>query len=140
MGKEIRVVLDTKVWVSIFIKKTLGREFSKIFEKKDIKIYCSEPLLKEISKVLMYPKIIKLLDLARITPKGLIRIIAENSIMVKPEERVNVIKEDPEDNRVLECALVAKADFIVSGNRHLLKLEKFKNIGILTPRKFLELV
>ena len=52
--------------------------------------------------------------------------------------RVNAVREDPDDNRILECALAADADVIVSGDRHLLKLGAYEGITILTPRDFLK--
>jgi len=50
---------------------------------------------------------------------------------------VEVVKEDPDDNRILECALAAGADIIVSGDGHLLGLPAYERIAILTPREFL---
>ena len=52
--------------------------------------------------------------------------------------RVNAVREGPDDNRILECALAADADVIVSGDRHLLKLGAHEGITILTPRDFLK--
>ena len=52
--------------------------------------------------------------------------------------RVNAVREDPDDNRILECALAADADVIVSGDRHLLKIGAYEGITILTPRDFLK--
>jgi predicted nucleic acid-binding protein len=52
--------------------------------------------------------------------------------------KLKVIEEDLEDSKILDCALQAKAKFIVSGDKHLLRLKKFRNIKILTPRKFLD--
>lgn len=140
MGKKVKVVLDTNVWVSIFIKKTLGREFSEILKKGIIGIYATEEILKEISRVLVYPKINELLEISGIGEKEIIRNIVENSELVRPKFNLKVIREDQEDNRILDCALQAKADFIVSGDKHLLKLKKFRNIEILTPREFLDIV
>ncbi|GAG74095.1 unnamed protein product, partial [marine sediment metagenome] len=57
---------------------------------------------------------------------------------VKTKKKLDIIKEDPEDNKVLECALFGKADYIVTGDKHLLKLCKFNNIKILTPIEFLK--
>jgi uncharacterized protein len=51
-----------------------------------------------------------------------------------------VIKEDPDDNRVLECAEAGGADYIVSGDRHLLRLKVHSRIPILTARQFLDAV
>jgi len=129
MGTKAKVVFDTNVWVSIFMKKTLSREFSKIF--KEIDIYTTEEILKEISKVLVYPKINELLELSGVSEREVIRNIVENSTLVKPKFKLNMIKEDPEDNRVLDCALQAKTDFIVSGDKHLLaqKIQKHKNFN-----------
>jgi predicted nucleic acid-binding protein len=56
---------------------------------------------------------------------------------VTPQRRVNAVKEDPDDNRILECALAAGADMIISGDGHLLRLTAFEGIAILTPREFL---
>ena len=54
--------------------------------------------------------------------------------------RINVITEDPDDNKILECAIEAKATFIVSGDRHLLDLVEFRGIKILTPTAFIKKV
>jgi len=138
MGKKVKVVLDTNVWVSIFFKKTLGKEFSEILKEGDVEIYVTEEILKEISRVLVYPKIKNLLKLSGISEKEVIKKIVKNSKLVRPKFKLKVIKEDPEDNKILDCALQARANFIVSGDRHLLKIEQFKKIKILTPREFLK--
>lgn len=140
MDKKAKVVFDTNVWISIFMKKTLSREFSNVFEQEKIAVYVSEPILKEISKVLMYPKITELLELSGISIKEILQSIARNSTSVNPKLELNLIKEDFDDNKILECALEAKADFIVSGDNHLVKLRKFRNIRITEPREFLEIV
>ena len=138
MGKKVKVVLDTNVWISIFLRKTLSREFFDIIKVRKIEIYITEEILKEISKVLIYPKINELLKFSGVSEKEIIRNIIENSKLVKSKFKLELIKEDPEDNKVLECALQARANFIVSGNKHLLKLKKFKRMKILTPREFLD--
>ncbi len=64
--------------------------------------------------------------------------IEELGEMVIPEKRIIVIKKDPDDNRILECALAADADLIISGDNHLLELMKYKNIQIVSPSEFFE--
>ena len=66
-------------------------------------------------------------------------MVANYSQITEPKIKVNVIKEDPSDDKVLECALSCKAEFIISGNKHLLELGEYKGIKILTPKEFLEL-
>ena len=59
------------------------------------------------------------------------------ALLITPRTVLDVIKDDPDDNRVLECAAEGKADYIVSGDRHLLKLESYAGIPILNVRQFL---
>lgn len=59
--------------------------------------------------------------------------------IVSPRKKVTLIKAAPADNRILECALEAKADYIISGDKkHLLSLGTFKNIPILSAKHFLD--
>jgi putative PIN family toxin of toxin-antitoxin system len=62
---------------------------------------------------------------------------SENVVFVNPAERIHVVTADPEDNKFLECAVVARAAVIVSGDQHLLDLKEFRGIPILEPAKFL---
>ena len=138
MGKKVKVVFDTNVWVSVFMKKLLNDEFSQV--KHELTVYVSKDIILEISKVLLYPKIAEILRKTGINEKEILRALEANSIMVKPKVKLHVIEEDVEDNKILECALVAGADIIVSGDRHLLKLGKFRKTRILTPREFFDYI
>jgi predicted nucleic acid-binding protein len=57
---------------------------------------------------------------------------------VDPQVSLAVVTEDPDDDRILECAVAAHADAIVSGDRHLLRLGSFKSIVIQSSRQFLD--
>ena len=139
MGKKVKVVFDTNVWLSIFMKKTLSEEFSKALNR-EIAVYITEAILKEISRVLTYPKMTQVLKLSGINQKEILRAIVKNSIIVTSKLEVHMVEDDPEDNKILACAQFAGADFIVSGDKHLLALGKFKRTRILTPREFLDLI
>jgi hypothetical protein len=58
-------------------------------------------------------------------------------VLVIPSRRIAVIREDPADNMFLECAAEAEADYIISGDRHLLRLGIFEGTPILSPRAYL---
>ena len=58
--------------------------------------------------------------------------------LVKPTETLDVVKEDPDDNRILECAVAAGSDFIVSQDKDLLRLGEFRGIPIKTIPEFIE--
>jgi predicted nucleic acid-binding protein len=61
-------------------------------------------------------------------------------VVVNPTAILEVIKDDPDDNRVLECALAGEANYIVSGDRRLLQLSSYEGIPILTVWQFMDAV
>ena len=136
MGKKIKVVFDTNVWISIFMEKRLRDEFSMV--KQNLTVYVSEDIALEISKVLQYPQVTEVIMKIGISKKEVLRILSVNSKKVEPKLKLHVINEDADDNKILECALAARADLIVSGDKHLLELGKFKKTRIMTPRDFFD--
>lgn len=63
--------------------------------------------------------------------------IVSLSQIVEPEEKLNIVKDDSDDNKILECAKAGNVDFVVSSDNHLLKLKEFEKIKIITPAEFL---
>lgn len=132
---EPRVVLDTNIFVSATFWK--GKPY-KIIHKaldKNIKVFVSKNILNELAKVLKRD--------FETDDKHIREIIDAYALftgMVEPKEKINVIKEDPDDNMILECAVACKADFIVTQDKHLLKLKKYRKIKITTPNEFLDLI
>jgi putative PIN family toxin of toxin-antitoxin system len=63
-----------------------------------------------------------------------------NALVVEPGIVLNIVSDDPDDNRVLEAAVAGKADYVVSGDRHLLKVGSVEGIPILTTRQFMDIV
>jgi len=136
VGKKGKVVFDTNVWVSIFMKKVLTDQYLQA--KQDLAVYVSKDILLEISKVLLYPKIVVILRKACVTQKEILRAIQANSTIVEPKIKLHIIEEDMEDNKILECAVASGAEFIVTGDKHLLKLGKFRKIRIVALRDFFD--
>ena len=64
--------------------------------------------------------------------------VEDLSEFITPKKQLAIIKDDPPDNRIIECALEGKADFIISGDHHLLDLKQYKGIKIITPSDFLK--
>jgi putative PIN family toxin of toxin-antitoxin system len=116
--------------------KRLRDEFSR--SKQAVTLYISEDIGLEISKVLQYPQVAEILMKIGMREKDVLLILTNNSKKVETKLKLLIINEDPEDNKILECALAAKADIIVSGDKHLLNLGKFKKTKILTPREFFD--
>ena len=136
MGKKVKVVFDTNVWSSIFTHKILNGDYTRA--KQKITVYINQDIILEISKVLLYPKIAKIINETNWNRKEVLRAIKVNSTIVQPKLRLHVVEDDFEDNKILEYALATGADFIVSGDKHLQELGKYKKKKILTPREFFD--
>jgi putative PIN family toxin of toxin-antitoxin system len=129
----LKVVIDTNVFISAFYLPD-SRPAAVVFlaRRKRILNFISPQILKEIERILQK----KLLwDNAK--TESAVSRIRNFSEMVHPKERLEVIADDP-DNRILECAVEGQAEFIISGDKHLLNLKAYQRIAIVTPVDFLE--
>ncbi len=129
-----RVVFDTNVWISGISFEGEVRRLLRFALEGRVTVVVSLPLLQELDRVLTGKKF-------GYVPSSAATILYEIqsfAILVYPEKKIDVIKEDPADNRVLECAREGRADLIVSGDNHLLKLKEWQGISILSPKQFLE--
>ncbi|MBX4191626.1 MAG: putative toxin-antitoxin system toxin component, PIN family [Candidatus Doudnabacteria bacterium] len=80
----------------------------------------------------------KFLSVKKISDEGYLKKLEYFFDTIKPVEnieRIDVV-EDKEDNKILESALACKADYLITSDRHLLKIERYKGIKIVTPSKF----
>ena len=96
----------------------------------------SVDLLRELEAVLKSRKF-------NYSPEALSTILYEVqtlAVMAYPKLKLNVIKRDPPDNRVLESAVAGNADWIVSGDKDLLELGKFRGVKIYSPTEFLNIL
>ena len=82
------------------------------------------------------------LPIAPETKNKLVAILQEkrNIELVTPSRHYVVIPEDPEDNKFIDCAVEAQADYIISGDAHLLQVEAYLGIGIYSPKNFLRMI
>jgi uncharacterized protein len=128
----IRAVLDTNVVVSALLQPEgptaiiLDLAMSEYF-----RCYASEPLLEEYGEVLARARF--RLDRRHIAK--FLRRMRKTVVVVAPRKKLTATS-DPDDNKVLECALDARADYVVTGNvRHF--PARFQDIRVLLPRQFL---
>lgn len=134
-----RIVLDTNVVISAGIS-TDGNP-ALIFEMlilEDVKNYTTQDIIDEIKEVLLRPRITKIISL--VEQEFIIGIFEKFSEKIAVGIKFQEIKDDPDDNKFLECAVSASADYIISGDNHLLKLHKFRGIKIITPAEFVKLM
>jgi putative PIN family toxin of toxin-antitoxin system len=133
--KEIRVVLDTNVLVSsLLFAGPIGR-FVSLWSERRIMLLLSKDVLIEYLRVLGYPKFGLTVDDVRSLAEEYVLPFADMVTVVKTPE---VIRKDPADDKFLALAVAGRARYIVSGDKHLLALRKYRGVRIVTPRELLE--
>jgi hypothetical protein len=118
----------------------LPAEIVEAAEDGRISIMLSEEIVGEIARILSYPRLREIYEGAGVSREELVETVLRISQLVEVKSRVNLIQEDPSDNKFLECALDGHADYVVSGDDHLLKIEHYQRIRILSVRQFLKLL
>ena len=132
---KLKVVIDTNVFVSGLTFKGKPREVLDLIWRGDIEACISSFILKELEETLR-----KDFSWDRDQIKHTIEKIKSKTILVHPKNKVFVIKENDDDNRILECAIEGKVQYLISGDRkHLLPLKEFQGTKILSPSEFLDL-
>ncbi|MGA3291170.1 MAG: putative toxin-antitoxin system toxin component, PIN family [Candidatus Bathyarchaeia archaeon] len=115
-------------------------EIIKAAEKNSISILTSEEIIAEISQVLNYPKLKSIYLAEGLRSQDLIETVMKIAKFVKVTKKLNVIVGHPADDKFIECASAAGADYIISGDKHLLKVSCYKKTQIVPVNKFLQLI
>lgn len=137
----IRIVLDANQFVSALLKPGSNpAQIISLIREGKAKLLMSEEIISEISNVLLYPKILKRHGKSPEYIAGFIKKLRAISVMTHAALKIDVIKDDPSDNKYLECAVEGRADYIISGDKHLKDLNIFRGIRIVTPADFLMIV
>lgn len=132
-----KAVFDTNVYISALGFGGIPEQLLELATGpgRQFQLYTSHDILKEIMKVLGSDKF----KFSKEEIADAISVIDDAADVVSPGIRLNIIKHET-DNRILECAVKAKVDFIVSGDKHLLGLKEYKGIHSITPAQFLALL
>ena len=131
------MVLDTNIFVSgIFWEENFCSQIIRKWKDKEITLISSIEILDEFVKTLRNFKIQM--------PEDMIEewrnLIIENSVMVEPIMKIDVIKDDPDDNKFLEAGVAGGADIIISQDKHLLRLVEYRGMKIVGPGEFIDLI
>jgi putative PIN family toxin of toxin-antitoxin system len=129
----MRVVADTNVFISALLFGGNPGRFLDLALHRKFVLVTSHALLNELDEKLRGKFAISDSDARMIRVK-----LEASAAVVNPDFELHAVPGDPDDNRVLECALAGKAALIVSGDRHLLRLGNYEGIAIVTVRQFLE--
>jgi len=132
----IKAILDTNVIISAVIFGGKPRRVLNLAIEGKISLFFSEPMFEEIREILGGRKFL-------FTAPQLLAVERELEAIsdtVYPDKSIKIVKDDPDDDVFIECALAADADYIVSGDKHLLDLKSYGNIKIVNAAEFIELV
>ena len=136
----LKVVLDTNVWVSAILWGGLPASIVRAAEDSKVLLIVSEEILQEVSKTLAYPRLREIYEEIAATREELMEAVLRVGKLVKVGTRLTIIREDPADNKFLECAMDGNADYVVSGDAHLLELEHYQRVRVLSVIRFCELL
>jgi uncharacterized protein len=133
---KCRVVVDTNVFVSGLTFKGKPREVLDLAWQGEIHVYISSFILKELEDALRED-----FGWSREEIRYTIGKVKAKTTLINPKTTISVIKTKEDDNRILECAVEAEVQYLITGDKnHLLPLEKYQGIKILSPADFLRLV
>lgn len=133
----MKAVVDTNIFISALFNP--GGPPRKVVEnwKKGKLILClSQEILEE------YIEVLERFDFTEETElKTLLRLFGKriNTVFVSSLPDISVVDADPEDNKFIACAVAAAAQYIISGDKHLRTLKKYKKIKIISPSEFVKL-
>jgi len=131
----LKVVFDTNVFISAFVIPGGKAEEAYLHALKgNFTLYSSVAILTETAQ-----KLRQKFGWQENRIAHLLKTVAKIATVIKTEHRLHLLADEP-DNRIIECAMEVKADFIVTGDKHLLSLKHFQDVEIITLSDFLEAI
>lgn len=130
----IKVILDTNIIISAIVFGGKPREVFDLIQSGRIQAYITPFIIFELKEVLT-----KKFDFNDEKLKEVEGTITNSFVDISPKISLNLVKEYPLDNKILEAALEAKADYLITGDKkHILPLKKIKKTRIVTAKEFLD--
>ena len=127
----MKIAVDTNFLVSAtqWDYSVSHKLLQKLIRNK-VEIFTTNEILDEFTGVLKRDFLYHEADIQNLLEK-----ILQVLTLVTPKKKVNVVKEDSEDNKIIECALESKAEYILTYDKHLLKLKEYLGIKIIRPEE-----
>ncbi|MFH0978729.1 MAG: putative toxin-antitoxin system toxin component, PIN family [Candidatus Woesearchaeota archaeon] len=132
----MKVVIDTNVFISGIFWTGSPNKVITAWKAGKFQTIVSIDIVNEISRVLSDFEI-------ALPPEQISEwtdLIMKNSIIVEPQDKVMIVKEDPADNKFVDAAVSGKAELIVTGDAHLKKLKEYQGVKIISPDEFLQML
>lgn len=129
----MKIVLDTNIFISGMFWEGDSYKILDLWRKHNFELITSIEIIEELNRTFNNFKI----KLEKQQMDNLNDMILKNSILVIPTEKINIVKDDPDDNKFIEAAIKGNAQYIITQDNHLLKIKYYGEIKIITPREFL---
>ena len=130
----MKVTVDTNFLISATQwDYSVAHKLLKKLILSDAKIFTTKEILDETAEVLERD-----FKYSKDDAENIIEKILLFAKLVEPKQKVAIIKDDPDDNKVIECAIESSSDYIISYDRHLLNLKEYKGIKIIKPEEILK--
>jgi putative PIN family toxin of toxin-antitoxin system len=128
---QLKTVFDSNIYVAAALKPggyaDMWLDIAAL-PQTGLKLFTSQPILDEVQE-----KLVLTFGLPALEVDCFIERLKQISLLVDPKEKIDAVKDDPDDNMILECGVAAKAQLIISADKHLLRL--YLGIGIAHPRE-----
>ena len=111
-----------------------------MLQRNSFELVVSPTILAEVRRSLAYPKVRKYI---KISDEDRVLWVASLELIAQPVDgklRIDAVAADPDDNKYIEAAVEGLAQFVVTGDKHLLSLKSYENIRIVTPRVSVDLL
>jgi uncharacterized protein len=137
----LKVVLDTNQFISGTISKHgPSASILNAWREHAYMLIICKAILDELERTLRYPRIIEEYGLGLGEVKKIVSFLEREALVIQKIPEVNIVKDDPDDNKIIACALAAEADYIISGDKHLLKIKQHERIPIIGAKEFLSII
>ena len=136
---SVKLVLDTNTIISGLLWKENEFKLLELIEQGRAELFISEEIFKELSRVLNYPKLEKYIVKSGLTVEELLEKISSLSNFVFVKNKVNLCR-DPNDDKIIECALSAKVNYIITGDKDLLVLKQVGMVKIIRTFEVLKFI
>ncbi len=130
----LRITADTNVIISGLNFSGNPRRVLQMAEDGKVQMAVSDAILDEVARVLRREKF----GWPEVEIRRALSQISRFAEHVDPKQHIDIITEDPTDNRIIECAAASGSDYLVSGDKHLLRIGQYQGARIVTPAEFLD--
>ena len=128
----MRVTADTNIYISALNYSGPPSTFLRIAAAGDFRLALSDEIMEEIAETLKRKFLWQPDRIEEVRA-----VLSEITERVIPAIILDVVKDDPDDNKILECAQAAHSEYIVTGDNHLLRLRQYDGMPIVTVSQFL---